>query len=154
MPNEQFTKFLSESEQLAASVHAAAVNRNNRRVRKVIKAAEEAGKASTVTLKPGEVLFQQGDRSTAFYLVESGQVEMSIKPLDDDGEEVAPIPVRQYKQGECFGASGLMPGDSYRRTTATALNTVTLKVIPHSYFRVMLRDDQFLKAVRAWSFAQ
>ena len=32
MPNEQFSKFLRESEQLRSSVHAAAVNRNNRRV--------------------------------------------------------------------------------------------------------------------------
>ena len=72
MPNEQFAKCLRESKQLADSVHAAAVNRNNRRVRKVIKAAEEAGKASTVTLDKGQVLFRQGDRSSAFYLVESG----------------------------------------------------------------------------------
>lgn len=143
MPNAQFTQFLAGSQQLAASVHAAAVNRNNRRVRKVIKAAEAAGKSSTVILKEGEVLFNQGDRSSAFYLVESGDIQMSIKPLgDNDAAASEAIPVRQYKAGDCFGASGLMPGDSYRRNTATALGTVTLKVIPHSYFRVMLRDDQ------------
>ena len=72
MDNERFSKFLQESQQLSDSVYGAAVNRNNRRVRKVIAAAEAAGKASTVTLEPGQVLFQQGDRSGAFYLVESG----------------------------------------------------------------------------------
>ena len=30
-------------------------------------------------LSPGGVLFRQGDRSSAFYLVESGEVEMSLR---------------------------------------------------------------------------
>lgn len=47
--------------------------------------------------------------------------------------------------GECFGASGLMPGDGTRRNTATALSEVTLKVIPHNHFRVMVRDDSYIK---------
>ena len=80
MANERFVQILSESKQLSASVHAAAVSRNNRRVRKVVQAAEEAGKASILTLRPGEVLFRQGDRSSAFYLVESGRIQMSITP--------------------------------------------------------------------------
>jgi hypothetical protein len=63
---------------------------------------------------------------------------------DDDAP--ASIPVRRYRAGECFGASGLIPGDSYRRDTATAVGHVTLKEIPHNHFRVMLRDDKFLKA--------
>ena len=74
---------------------------------------------------------------------------MTLTPqkADDEGDEdVAPIPIRHYKPGECFGASGLLPGDSYRRNTATAVGPVTLKVIPHNHFKVMLRDDQFLKA--------
>ena len=105
----------------------------------------------TVTLAPGQVLFRQGDRSSAFYLIESGEVQMSITPAKepgarDDETPPAPINVRQYKAGECFGASGLMAGDSNRRNTATALGHVTLKVIPHNHFRVLLRDDQFLKA--------
>ena len=66
MPNEEFKKFLRESSQLSASVHAAAVSRNNRRVRKVIRAAEEEGKATMLKLKPGQVIFHQGDRSDAF----------------------------------------------------------------------------------------
>ena len=76
---------------------------------------------------------------------------MSLTPVaaegeDEPDEEPALIPVRQVKTGECFGASGLMPGDNYRRDTATAVGKVTLKVIPHNHFKVMLRDDQFLKA--------
>ena len=78
-------------------------------------------------------------------------MQMSLTPVaaegeDEPDEEPAFIPVRQVKTGECFGASGLMPGDNYRRDTATAVGKVTLKVIPHNHFKVMLRDDQFLKA--------
>ena len=62
----------------------------------------------------------------------------------DDSPE--PIPVRRYQPGDCFGASGILPGDNFRRNTATAIGEVTLKAIPHSHFRVMLRDDKFLKA--------
>jgi hypothetical protein len=69
-----------------------------------------------------------------------------LTPAAEDGDEPpAPIPTRQITSGECFGASGLMPGDNYRRDTAAAIGKVTLKVIPHNHFRVMLRDDQFLK---------
>ena len=153
MPNEEFKKFLRESSQLSASVHAAAVSRNNRRVRKVIRAAEEEGKATMLKLKPGQVIFHQGDRSDAFYVVESGEVQMSLMPASDmqDGDEShddspEPIPVRRYQPGDCFGASGILPGDNFRRNTATAIGEVTLKAIPHSHFRVMLRDDKFLKA--------
>ena len=74
---------------------------------------------------------------------------MTLTPAgadNDEEEEAVPIPVRKYKAGECFGASGLLPGDSVRRNTATAVGQVTLKMIPHNHFRVMLRDDSFLKA--------
>jgi len=75
-------------------------------------------------------------------------VQMSLRPDGEDEDDESPqeIPVRKYGIGECFGASGLMAGDGTRRNTATALSEVTLKVIPHKHFRVMLRDDNFLKA--------
>jgi len=142
MANETFSHWLQQSSQLRHSVHAAAENRTNRRVRKVIRAAEEQGKATSLVINPGDVIFQQGDRSSAFYLVEAGEVQMTLRAEGEDGA----IPVRRYKPGECFGASGLLPGDGYRRNTATAVDKVTLKVIPHNHFRVMLRDDSFLKA--------
>jgi hypothetical protein len=66
----------------------------------------------------------QGDRSGAFYLIERGEVQMTLTPAgadNDEDEEAVPIPVRKYKAGECFGASGLLPGDSVRRNTATAV---------------------------------
>jgi len=104
------------------------------------------------------VLYRQGDRSRSFYLVEKGEIEMSLIPdadaLDasDDagsggggdgggsggsgGQTLSrAIPVRSYTAGECFGASGLMQGDEFRRNTATAMTDVTLKVIPHKHFR-------------------
>jgi hypothetical protein len=42
--------------------------------------------------------------------------------------------------------SAPFPSPQVRRNTATAVGPVTLKMIPHNHFRVMLRDDSFLKA--------
>ena len=81
-------------------------------------------------LAPGGVLFRQGDRSSAFYLVESGEIEMSVVP-DDAAEGDAAIPVRRYGPGESFGASGVLPGDERRRNTATALTQATLDPDPY-----------------------
>ena len=104
------------------------------------------------------MLYRQGDRSRSFYLVEKGEIEMSLIPDADalDASDNAgsggggdgggsggsggqtlsrAIPVRSYTAGECFGASGLMQGDEFRRNTATAMTDVTLKVIPHKHFR-------------------
>ena len=50
--------------------------------------------ASVTELAPGGVLFRQGDRSSAFYLVDSGEIEMSLVP-DDAEEGDAAIPVRR-----------------------------------------------------------
>jgi len=148
MANERFAECLRESTQLADAVQRAAKARTHQRVRKAIRAAADDGKASTVQLAPGDVIFRQGDRSGAFYLIERGEVQMSLRPDGEDEDDESPqeIPVRKYGIGECFGASGLMAGDGTRRNTATALSEVTLKVIPHKHFRVMLRDDNFLKA--------
>lgn len=105
-----------------------------------------------MTVAPGQVIFSQGDRSNAFYLVQDGEVQMSLTPERDADDDRAPalIPVRKYIAGDCFGASGLIEGaegaEAYRRNTATALTTVKLKIIPHKHFSVMLKDDAFLKA--------
>ena len=74
------------------------------------------------------VLFRQGDRSSAFYLVEAGEVEMSLVPEEAEPGAAA-IPVRRYGPGECFGASGVLPGDERRRNTATALSQARRKAI-------------------------
>jgi len=149
MANERFTECLAESPQLAEAVRQAAKMRTTQRVRRAIEAAADSGVATIVNVAPGEVIFRQGDRSSAFYMIESGHVEMSLTPTredDDDDDEPTPVPIRKYGPGECFGASGLMAGDNTRRNTATAITPVTLKVIPHKHFTVMLRDNNFLKA--------
>jgi len=145
----RFSAFLRESSQLQQTVERAAEMRTNQRIRKVIEAAAQAD----LTLREcarGEIIFRQGEPSDAFYLVESGEVVMSLLPSTDDDDasdlDVEPIPVRRCGPGECFGASGLLPGDNVRRNTATATSPVVLKVIPHSLFHVMLRDDAFLQA--------
>lgn len=49
---------------------------------------------STVTLAPGEVIYRQGDVSSNFYLIERGEVQMSLTPdSDNEDDEPTPIPV-------------------------------------------------------------
>jgi CRP-like cAMP-binding protein len=164
MSNERFRQWLRQSPQLSSSVHSAAMTRNNRRVRKVVEAMDE-GKASSLRLRPGEILFRQGDLAENFYLVISGEVQMTITPATESldveslsttiesrgggkggGGGACSIPMRRSRAGECFGASGLMAEDNRRRYTATAVGEVELKAVPHTAFRVMLRDDGFLRA--------
>ena len=66
--------------------HAPAEVRTQHRIRKAIDEAVEHGMASQKSLKPGEVLFRQGDVSSAFYLIESGEVLMSMVPAAEIGE--------------------------------------------------------------------
>jgi len=141
MSIERFREVLAGSTQMEDTVRRAAVMRTNRRVRKVIEAAGNED-ATIVHLRPGETLFRQGDRSGAFYVIESGEIEMTMTSVDDGKA----VPLRRHRAGDCFGASGLISGDSYRRNTATAVSAVTLKAIPHTKFRVMLRNDAFLQA--------
>ena len=70
MRQEMFLGSIGKSSQLEQSVRKAAEARTHHRVRKVIERAVEGGVASTVHVKPGEVLYRQGDRSRSFYLVE------------------------------------------------------------------------------------
>jgi len=142
LPITRFREILSESRQLAQATHRAAEMRTNRRVRNVLNAASTVQEARSIQYEPGDVIFKQGDKSGAFYVIESGEVQMSLVGEGDTRS----IPVRRYNVGDCFGASGLMQGDSLRRDTATAVTPVKVKVIPHHAFRVMLKDDDFLQA--------
>ena len=76
----KFQEVLGRDLQLSQSVRMAAEARTYLRIRGVIEEAVAAGQASVTELAPGGVLFRQGDRSSAFYLVESGEVEMSLVP--------------------------------------------------------------------------
>eukprot|EP00326_Haptolina_ericina_P031858 CAMPEP_0181255598 /NCGR_PEP_ID=MMETSP1096-20121128/49237_1 /TAXON_ID=156174 ORGANISM="Chrysochromulina ericina, Strain CCMP281" /NCGR_SAMPLE_ID=MMETSP1096 /ASSEMBLY_ACC=CAM_ASM_000453 /LENGTH=73 /DNA_ID=CAMNT_0023353741 /DNA_START=110 /DNA_END=328 /DNA_ORIENTATION=- len=72
--------------------------------------AAERSDSSIRHLKPGEVLFRQGDPAEAFYLVESGAVQMSYTAADG-----RMLPSKVNQKGNVFGASGALAGDGHGR---------------------------------------
>jgi CRP-like cAMP-binding protein len=86
-------------------------------LRRAIEAA-----AVRSTLRAGEVLFSQGDPGDAFYIVDQGEIEISVHALD--GRKVA---LDVMREGEVFGEIALFGGD--RTATATALRDTSLRAI-------------------------
>ncbi|MBD0348387.1 MAG: MFS transporter [Thermoleophilia bacterium] len=86
-----------------------------------------AGKLTAVERSAGQVVFRQGDHGDRFYVVEEGDVDVTI-----DGR-----PVRRLGRGEGFGEIALLR-DVPRTATVTAAGDVTLHT---------LERDDFIAAV-------
>mmetsp|Transcript_35539 Transcript_35539/g.104413 ORF Transcript_35539/g.104413 Transcript_35539/m.104413 type:complete len:275 (-) Transcript_35539:103-927(-) len=145
MSMARFSEILRQRPELHFTVQRAAQMRTNQRIRNVVASAADED-LRVVSFAPGETIFRQGDPSDSFYVLESGEVEMSLVPASEEDEPSAPVPVRTCTAGETFGASGLLPGDNVRRNTATALSPVVVKVMPVKLFKAMVREDGFLQA--------
>ena len=78
--------------------------------------------AVRTTLGPGEVLFSQGEAGDAVYVIEKGEIEISVHSLD--GRKLA---LDIQRDGEVFGEIALFGGD--RTATATALTDCVLRRI-------------------------
>jgi len=113
--------------------------RNRKRLRSMIELAVERSQCETRTLRAGEVLFAQGEAAEAFFVVDSGCVQMAF--TTSDGRQ---LPSRTHHMGDIFGASGLLAGDGTRRDTATALEHTVLKAIPHARVTTLMRQDSQL----------
>lgn len=70
--------------------------------------------AVRTTLRAGEVLFSQGDPGDSFYVIERGEIEISVYATD--GRKLA---LDILRDGEVFGEIALFGGD--RTATAAAL---------------------------------
>lgn len=91
-------------------------------------------------LRPGEVLFNEGDSADDAYIVASGQVEI-LKHQDDREARLALSGV-----GVVVGEMALLTNEP-RNATARALTDVTLVVIPHATFNEII--DTSAPAMRA-----
>lgn len=78
--------------------------------------------AVRVTLAEGAVLFSHGDAGDALYVIERGEIEISVHSVD--GRKLA---LDMMRSGEVFGEIALFGGD--RTATATALADCTLRRI-------------------------
>lgn len=86
--------------------------------------------AETRTLRfaAGEVLFRQGDVSTDLYHIQEGRVGISTPGTEKD------FPLAELGPGSLVGEMALISGPP-RTATATALEPVTVLVIPEAVFR-------------------
>ncbi len=81
-----------------------------------------------VHLEEGEELFRQGDPSSAFYILESGEIEL-IR-IDDEGKiEVSEV----LRPGDHFGEGSLL-GGKRRLSTARACSASTVSVLGGDLF--------------------
>ena len=114
-------------------------SRDRSRDLQVIQLAAERSDCETRLLAAGETLFRQGEPAEAFFLVDTGAVQMSYRTAD--GRQ---LPSRTHRAGDVFGASGLLAGASTRRDTAVALEPTTVKLFPHARFRGLIRQDSLI----------
>ncbi len=82
--------------------------------------------------KGGDVIFREGERSNAAYLITSGQVEV-VRVRDDGKSETIAV----LNQGEYFGEMGAID-DKPRSATAIAKGPVVCMSVGQEEFRDML----------------
>lgn len=78
-------------------------------------------KLSEVLMSSGTVLFKEGDRADAMYIVQQGEIEISIQ----QGEHA----LATLEKGASFGEQAVV-GTKYRMATATAKTDATCLEIP------------------------
>ena len=81
--------------------------------------------AVRTTLRAGEVLFSQGEPGDSIYVIERGEIEISV--YANDGRKLA---LDILRGGEVFGEIALFGGD--RTATAAALDDCVLRRIRRS----------------------
>jgi CRP/FNR family transcriptional regulator, cyclic AMP receptor protein len=110
------------------------------RERRAVLAASER-----VRLRPGAMLFRQGDKvppgQGAFYGLVSGAIKIST--LREDGKEAILVVL---EAGNWFGEISLI--DQLPRThDATALGPVEVVALPRAAFDVLMKRDAFAQAI-------
>jgi CRP/FNR family cyclic AMP-dependent transcriptional regulator len=101
------------------------------------------GAAELLRLRPGEMLFRQGDAPGGFYGLLSGTLKISS--LREDGREAIFVVL---EAGNWMGEISLM--DHQPRThDATAIGHVEVLVVPQAVFTVLMDEAAFARAVAA-----
>jgi CRP-like cAMP-binding protein/Zn-dependent protease len=95
-----------------------------------------AGRVRLRPLRPGEPIFRQGDRPTAFYVIRSGTVRVE----DEDPHTGDMRVLRTMGRGESFGELGLL-GAHRRQATVRAADEVELFEVDKGTFDRLLAED-------------
>ncbi len=99
--------------------------------------------AELLRLRPGEMLFRQGDAPGGFYGLLSGKLKISS--LREDGREAIFVVL---EAGNWMGEISLMDGQP-RTHDATALGAVEVLVVPQAVFAALMDEAPFARAVAA-----
>ena len=105
----------------------------------VIHGAADRAEAHTFELRRGEALYEAGGAADRLFIVDSGCIETAYKAQDG-----RLLPVRQYRAGDIFGASGLLSGDDIRRDSALAVEPSLVRGVSHARMRQLMRQDSLL----------
>lgn len=92
-------------------------------------------KAAIVTLKKGDMLFQQGDAALFFTIVKSGRIKMSN--YSDDGKEFVQ---GYFTAGQSFGEPPFFSEVAYP-ASAIAMEKSEVWKIPRDVFLKLLKDN-------------
>ncbi|MBF0502188.1 MAG: cyclic nucleotide-binding domain-containing protein [Candidatus Riflebacteria bacterium] len=91
--------------------------------------------AKHVTIPRGEIIFAQGDFARDLYIIEAGQIEISVKDYLQSKK-----PVTTLKNGDFFGEMALFDKNSTRSATARTLQNTNLIIIPGVEFERLLQE--------------
>jgi CRP-like cAMP-binding protein len=94
-----------------------------------------AGRVSLRTFLPGQPVFRQGDRATAFYVVRAGTVDIEMEHPDTGDTQV----LNQLVRGDSFGELGLLQATP-RTATARATDELELIEVDKGTFDRLLAD--------------
>lgn len=103
--------------------------------------AQMVAQGELVRLRPGEMLFRQGDAASGLYALVSGTLKMSS--LREDGREAI---LAVLEPGVWFGEISLIDG-APRTHDATAIGPVTVLVLPQAAFDALMEQAVFARAV-------
>jgi CRP-like cAMP-binding protein len=95
-----------------------------------------AGRVRLRAVRPGQPVFRQGDRASAFYVVRKGIVHIESEHPDTGDTEVLTV----LERGDSFGELALLKSTP-RSATARATNDTELFEIDESTFDRLLADE-------------
>lgn len=98
-------------------------------IQKILSLSDEVKK------KSGEMVFEEGKEDMYFYIVLSGNIEITKKTT-----EGTPKVIAQVGPGE-FLAEGVLSGVTIKPASARAITDVTLMAFSYDDFEVMSKDD-------------
>jgi len=101
--------------------------------------------SETVTLKPEQVVFREGERGDSLYAIISGSVRV-VRKLPAGGEEVLAL----LQPGECFGEISLVDEESRSATVIANEPSELIRIRRETFNRLVEEDPELaLKLYRA-----